>query len=94
MRKQQLLMEAQNQRLKGLAATTKRSEGELVREAVDDLLAKQTVEEQDWKAALRELRGMWKERDDLDHFHAERRERRHQRRERMMRLGFISRLDP
>ena len=86
MRKQVLLTEEQNRRLKALAAATSRSEGELVREAMDHWLERQSAEEQDWKAGLRQVRGLWKDRTDLDELYAQNRNRRRARRERMNRL--------
>lgn len=84
-RKQVLLSSEQNGRLGAFATASSRSEGELVREALDDWFAKQKIEQDDWKVQLRQLRGMWKERTDLDQHFEERRERRRHRRERMMR---------
>ena len=85
-RKQLLLTREQNAHLKRIAAATSRSEGELVREAVDDWLSRQQEETEDWRAHLLSLAGMWADRDDLDDFYAELREQRRQRRERMNRL--------
>ena len=85
-RKQLLISQEQERRLKALAAAKSRSEGDLVREAVDEWLVRQSAEEQDWKDAWRQAAGMWKDRSDLDAFYAERRERRRQRREHMNKL--------
>jgi hypothetical protein len=85
-RKQLMLTREQNAELKRIAAATSRSEGELVREAVDDWLPRQKAEQEDWKAALLGLAGLWADRDDLDDFYAELREGRRRRRERMNRL--------
>jgi len=65
-RKQLLLTSEQCRHLKAIAATTRRSESELVREAVDGWLAKQAAADEDWKAAWRQAAGMWEGRDDLD----------------------------
>ena len=86
-RKQLLLTPDQNRQLRSLAVTTARSEGDLVREAVDQWLAKHQAEQEDWKAALRKLCGIWKDRTDLDEFYAGNRNRRRLRRERVKRLS-------
>jgi predicted transcriptional regulator len=85
-RKQLMLTGEQNARLKRIASATSRSEGDLVREAVDDWLTRQEAEQEDWKAGLLGLAGLWSDRDDLDDFYAELREGRRRRRERMNRL--------
>lgn len=82
-RKQLLITPEQNTQLGAIAAASSRPESELVREAVDQWLAKQKAGEEDWKKALLSVRGMWKDRTDLDEFYAERRRRRRLRRERM-----------
>ena len=85
-RKQILISADQSRRLKARAAATARSEGELVREAVGDWLDRHNEQADDWKRGLRQLRGMWKDRKDIDEFYAQNRERRRLRRERMNRL--------
>jgi hypothetical protein len=88
-RKQVLVTAEQNARLKSLASTTGRAEGELVREGIDKVLAEAgttaTASANDWRAGLMELRGMWADRTDLDDLFAERRMRRGKRRDEMMR---------
>jgi predicted transcriptional regulator len=85
-RKQLMLTSEQNARLKRVAAATSRSEGELVREAVDDWLSRQEADDQNWKDAWRQAAGIWADRDDLDEFYAERRAARGRRRDRMNKL--------
>ena len=85
-RKQMLLTPEQNRQLKSLAVASSRSEGALVREAVDLWLSRQQAEQADWKAHWRQAAGMWKDRSDLDQFYAEQRRRRRVRRERMNKL--------
>ena len=86
-RKQLRVTEDQDRRLKALAAATSRSESEFVREAITDLLDRQAQETtDDWKAALQQVRGIWKDRTDLDEFYAANRERRRLRRKRMNEL--------
>jgi predicted transcriptional regulator len=82
-RKQLMLTGEQNAHLKRIAAATSRSEGELVREAIDEWLSRQKAEEEDWKAAWRQAAGLWADREDIDEIMAERREARRLRRERM-----------
>ena len=84
-RKQLLITQEQNRRLKTLAAASARPAAELVREALDAWLATQKAGEDDWKAGLMSVAGMWKDRTDLDAFYAERRKRRAERRDRMNR---------
>jgi hypothetical protein len=85
-RKQLMLTGEQNAELKRIAAATSRSEGELVREAIDDWLSSEKADEQNWKDAWRQAAGIWADRDDLDEFYAELRAARGRRRDRMNRL--------
>jgi|GEM_PF-1554435 len=82
--RQQLFITAeQKRRIKTRAALTGMSEGEIIRRGIDRELEQQTnAPEGDWKDAWRQAAGMWKDRDDLDEFYAERRKRRQKRRER------------
>ena len=82
-RKQLLITDAQNRRLKALASATARSEGDLVREAVEEWLVRKETERRDWQDAWQSACGMWSGREDLDTLEAERRRRRRQRRERV-----------
>lgn len=82
-RKQLLITEEQNERLRALAAAASRSEGDLVREAIEEWLARRPAE--DWKAGLMGIAGLWKDRDDIDQLYADRRERRRLRRQEMNR---------
>jgi Arc/MetJ-type ribon-helix-helix transcriptional regulator len=63
------LTDAQHERLKRLARAGGRSQSALLREAVDRLLVEATGG--DWKGSLRQARGIWKGRDDLDEAMAE-----------------------
>lgn len=65
-RKQLLITQEQDQRLKMLAVASARPAAELVREALDAWLATQKAGEDDWKAGLMSVAGMWKDRTDLD----------------------------
>ena len=58
-RKQVFITADQNRRLKASAALARRSEGEIVREAVEQWLGTQKADEEDWKAGLLSLAGMW-----------------------------------
>ena len=84
-RKQLLLTREQNAKLKAAAAASGRSEGELVREAIDQWLVARRSEEDDWKKGLMSLAGMWADYPEIDQITAERRERLRLRRERMNR---------
>jgi Arc/MetJ-type ribon-helix-helix transcriptional regulator len=64
-RTQLYLTDAQHERLKRLARSSGRSRSALLREAVDRLLTSEAPPS-DWKDRLRQARGMWKEREDLD----------------------------
>jgi predicted DNA-binding protein len=85
-RKQLMLTGEQNTRLKRIAAATSRSEGDLVREAIDALLRKLETEDEDWKAAWRQAEGIWADRTDIDEIMAERRAARGRRRDRINKL--------
>jgi Arc/MetJ-type ribon-helix-helix transcriptional regulator len=63
-RTQVYLTEEQDRGLKGLARSTGRKQSELIRAAIDHLLAENRPK--DWRAALEAVRGMWADRDDLD----------------------------
>jgi predicted phage-related endonuclease len=80
-RKQLLISVEQERQLKTLSAAKSRSEGDLVREAVDEWLVRQGDIEQSWKDAWRQAAGVWENREDLDDLYRERRERRKQRRD-------------
>jgi hypothetical protein len=86
--RQQLFITAeQKRRIKGRAALTGMSEGEIIRRGIDRELEQETSPgEGDWKDAWRQAFGMWKDRDDLDEFYAERRKRRQKRREKTQKL--------
>ncbi|MFZ1426377.1 MAG: CopG family transcriptional regulator [Geminicoccaceae bacterium] len=68
-RTQLYLTDGQNERLKRLVHISGRSQSDLVREAIDRMLA--AVEGADWKERLRGARGTWQGRDDLDDTMAE-----------------------
>ena len=84
-RKQLLLTRAQNASLKAAAAAAARSEGDLVREAIDQWLAAQKADEDDWKKGLMSIAGMWADYPEIDQIMAESRERRRIRGESMNR---------
>ena len=68
-RTQVYLTEEQERGLKRLAASSGRKQSELIREAVEGYLAER--QPGDWKEALAALRGMWKDREDLDDLYGE-----------------------
>ncbi len=63
-RAQIYLTEQQDRGLKALAARTGAKQSELIRRAVDELLAAEGAG--DWKAALRRARGLWAERPEVE----------------------------
>jgi hypothetical protein len=68
-RTQIYLTRDQQHALERLAAATGRRKSDLIREALDNYLARQRP--RDWKEALRACYGMWADRDDLDDFVAD-----------------------
>ena len=71
-RTQIYLTEAEQQALRALSRRTGRTQSELIREAVDRLIAQS--ERTDRLGALRQARGMWQGREDLPDCAALRRE--------------------
>jgi Arc/MetJ-type ribon-helix-helix transcriptional regulator len=68
-RTQVYLTEEQDRGLKDLAESSGRKQSELIREAIDRLLAENRPK--NWKQALEAVRGMWADRDDLDELYAD-----------------------
>jgi hypothetical protein len=65
-RKQVYLTEAQDDGLASLAKTTGKTQSELIRQSVDQLIEQSSDARH--KAALDRIAGMWKDRDDLPDF--------------------------
>lgn len=65
-RKQLLITPDQNSKLAAIAAELARPESEIVREALDEWFKKQAEGVADWKSALRQASGIWKDRTDLE----------------------------
>jgi hypothetical protein len=90
--RQQVFMTAeQKKRLKSRAALTGTSISELVRRGIDRELEDKATEVEakgagDWKEGWRQAFGMWKDRDDIEEFYAQRRKRRRKRREETLKL--------
>jgi hypothetical protein len=86
--RQQLFITAeQKRRLKTRAALAGLSEGEIIRRGIDrELEQEANTAEGDWKDAWRQAFGMWKDRDDIEEFYAERRKRRRKRRQKTQKL--------
>jgi hypothetical protein len=82
-RKQVFITPEQNRRLKERAALSGVAEAQLVREGIDIVLEKQKRKDDDWKAGLRRIAGMWKDYDEIDDIIARRRGRRKDRRKRL-----------
>lgn len=70
-RTQIYLTEEERRALKRVADERNTSQSALVREAVDEYLASERT---NWKRAIRGIRGMWKDRDDLPDFQKLRKE--------------------
>ena len=86
-RKQLFITADQNRRLKGRAAATGRSEGEVMRRGIDRELDDKTAEaEGDWKDAWRQAAGIWKDYDEIDELMLRRRKRRRKRRVETLKL--------
>jgi predicted transcriptional regulator len=82
-RKQLFMTADQNRRLKSLAVATGKSEGALIRDGIDALLAREQAVEQDWKAEILQAAGIWADHDQIDTIVRESRDRRRQRRDRI-----------
>jgi hypothetical protein len=67
-RTQIYLTDDERKGLRALARKTGLSQSELIRQAIDSLLADKR--ELDPRALLRQARGLWKDRDDLPDFRA------------------------
>src|SRR4026207_26682 len=86
-RKQLFITAEQNRRIKSRAAITGLSEGEVIRRGINrELDEKSGTAEGNWKDAWRQAFGMWKGRDDIEEFYAERRKRRRKRRQKTQKL--------
>ena len=62
-RTQVYLTEREREELAALAKATGKKQSELIRQAVDDLIAQSVAKRRD--AVLQRAAGMWKDRDDL-----------------------------
>jgi hypothetical protein len=71
-RTQIYLTEPERQALRALTSRTRRTQSELIREAVDHFIAQSGP--LDRRALLRQARGLWQDREDLPDFAALRRE--------------------
>lgn len=84
-RKQFFIDEDENKRLKAASVALGRSEADLIREGVKQVLEQAEPRDDDWKVALRNLKGMWNDYPELDQLMKDRRAARGRRRDRMMR---------
>jgi len=71
-RTQIYLTEAEREALDRLASETGKNQSELIREAVDEMIARRSLEHR--RQMLRRAAGMWKHREDLPDFQALRRQ--------------------
>ena len=89
-RKRVLITLEQNRQLKSLAKASGKTERTLLREAVEAELAKQgevnpAADKEDWKAALLQAAGMWKDYPEIDDIMHRGREGRRKRQEKINR---------
>jgi hypothetical protein len=83
-RQQLFVTSEQKRRIKRRAALTGMSEGEIIRRGIDRELEQETSSgDGDWKNAWRQAFGMWKDRDDIEEFYANRRKHDRQRMDRV-----------
>lgn len=80
---QVFLTRAQKAALEALSRRTGRSQSELIREGVDQVIEKAANENADWRAATSAAAGIWADRDDLDELYADMRARRAARHKRL-----------
>ena len=87
-RKQVLLSRALNERLGAASVATVRSEGDLVREALEQWLARRRSGRDDWKQGLLSVAGLWADSGPSDQELAANRRGRAKRRTQMLaRMG-------
>ncbi len=65
-RTQIYLSKEQEQALKSLAVTSGSRQSELIREAVDLLLAQRNAFQSQWKQALQDMKGIWADDDSVE----------------------------
>lgn len=82
-RKQILITPEQSRRLKARAKSTGRSESDLIRDAIDGDLRRHESTEQDWRAGLRSVAGLWADYPEIENVMIERRAQRQARRDRI-----------
>jgi hypothetical protein len=83
-RKQLFIREDQQERLKAVADRRGVAVAELVRSGIDLVLKQEEpAEDESWREAILSVKGIWKDRDDIEDLFAERRRRRAERRKRI-----------
>jgi predicted DNA-binding protein len=80
---QVFLTRAQKAALEALSRRTGRSQSELIREGIDDVIGKAANENADWRTATQAIAGIWADRDDLDELYADMRRQRAERHKRL-----------
>lgn len=85
-RKQFFIEEMQNKRLKSVALLTGRSEADIIRAGIDQVLEQQAGSSEDWKPGLLSIAGLWADYPDAEKALIDRRGRRRARRDRTIKL--------
>jgi hypothetical protein len=78
-RKQILIPAEQNRELRAASAASGKSEGELIREGLAELLASRRFQNQDWKKAWLQAAGMWADYPEIEQIMKESRAARQRR---------------
>lgn len=70
-RAQVFLRDDQKKSLRTISARTGRKQSDLIRRGVDLIIEKEQQQIENWKKALTQARGIWKDRDDLGRLQTE-----------------------
>ncbi|MCF6263700.1 MAG: hypothetical protein L3J24_08975 [Xanthomonadales bacterium] len=69
-RAQVFLRDDQQQSLRSIASCTGRKQSDLIRQGVDLMIEQEQNRVHDWKQALRNTKGLWKDREDMGEWQA------------------------
>ncbi|MCF6264212.1 MAG: hypothetical protein L3J24_11580 [Xanthomonadales bacterium] len=69
-RAQVFLRDDQKQSLRSIASRTGRKQSDLIRRGVDLIIEREQNRVHDWKQALQNTKGLWKNREDMDEHQA------------------------